>query len=282
MRQEKLMVTLTGSGFAARRPIPKGSMSQIDYYEILGVSQDAAPERIKAAYRELALRYHPDRNRDRPEAADRMKAVNEAYAVLSNPARRREYDAMRSRFGTSAHDRFRNQYSEGDIFRDSDISDILDEIARNFGLRGFEDILREIDGRGVRFEFKAGGQPAGPGRAVGVGWLGGWLGGKLIRSLFESVFGRPLPEPGADVVEPVKLSAEMARTGGPFAYHHRRQNKRLVVHIPPGVRAGQKIRLAGLGEPGRGGARPGDLFLDVDIRKPLLGRIGHFVSGLFR
>jgi DnaJ-class molecular chaperone len=257
-------------------------MSQIDYYDILGVSEDANPERIKAAYRELALRYHPDRNRDQPEAADRMKAVNEAYAVLSNPAKRREYDAMRTRFGASAHDQFRTRYSEGDIFRDSDISDILDEIARNFGLRGFEDILREIDGRGVRFEFKAGGGPAGPGQAVGVGWLSGWLGGKLLRSLFESVFGRPLPEPGADVVEPVRLSPETAKTGGPFAYHHRRLDKRLVVHIPPGIRAGQKIRLAGLGEPGRGGARPGDLYLDVEIRKPLLGRIGDFVGGLFR
>ncbi|MGH7370920.1 MAG: DnaJ domain-containing protein, partial [Candidatus Methylomirabilales bacterium] len=63
-----------------------------DYYQILGVSTSASPEEIKKAYRRLALKFHPDKNPDDPAAAEQFTEINEAYEVLSNPERRREYD----------------------------------------------------------------------------------------------------------------------------------------------------------------------------------------------
>ena len=69
-------------------------MSQNDYYQILGVDQKANAKQIKNAYRKLAFQYHPDRNDKNPAAAEKMKSVNEAYAVLSNADKRREYDTL--------------------------------------------------------------------------------------------------------------------------------------------------------------------------------------------
>ena len=95
-------------------------MGQQDYYRILGVDHDADAKAIKVAYRELAFKYHPDRNETNPDSADMMKQINEAYAVLSNPEKRQAYDSMRNRFGDNAYGQFRNAYTEQDIFNGSD------------------------------------------------------------------------------------------------------------------------------------------------------------------
>ena len=71
-------------------------MVERDYYLILNVEKNASASEIKHAYRDLALKYHPDKNKDNPEALEKMKEINEAYAVLSNPDRRKEYDALKS------------------------------------------------------------------------------------------------------------------------------------------------------------------------------------------
>ena len=102
-----------------------------DYYQVLGVDQGADVRQIKDAYRKMALRFHPDRNRDNAAAAEQMKAVNEAYAVLSDPAKRRRYDQMRQQFGADAYSRFRNDFSDQDIFSGSDIHSIFEEVARS-------------------------------------------------------------------------------------------------------------------------------------------------------
>ncbi len=83
-------------------------MPQRDYYQILGVKKDAGPKEIKEAYRQLAFKYHPDQNKENPESSEEMKSVNEAYAVLSDMAKRHEYDILRQRFGSSAHHQFRS------------------------------------------------------------------------------------------------------------------------------------------------------------------------------
>jgi DnaJ-class molecular chaperone len=264
-------------------------MSQEDYYRVLGVDQNASETRIKEAYRQLAFKYHPDRNRENAAAADEMKKINEAYAVLSNPAKKNEYDNLRTQFGSSAYTHFRNNYSEQDIFSGSDINHIFEEMARSFGFRGSNEIFKEFYGRGYQqFEFKKPGGhtrtyvfrgPSQAGHQQQVQFpLGGNL-GKIIRFVLQKVSGVHFPEDGANINEPLYLAPQQALQGGPYAYYLRHQSKKLVVKIPPGIREGQRIRLAGMGEKGKAGGKPGDLFLKVHIRKPLLRSFKNFLTG---
>ena len=131
------------------------TMSQNDYYRTLNVDQKASPRQIKEAYRKLAFKYHPDRNTEDPDAAEKMKRVNEAYAVLSNPAKRKEYDVLRQQFGSAAYSQFRQNYSEQDIFSGSDINQIFEQMARASDLRGVEEIFKEFYGQGYQnYEFR--------------------------------------------------------------------------------------------------------------------------------
>jgi molecular chaperone DnaJ len=119
-----------------------------DYYEVLGVPKDASKDQIKASYRKLAMQYHPDRNKA-PGAEERFKEVSEAYAVLSDDAKRAQYD----RFG---HEGIQGRYSSEDIFRSTN----FDEILRDLGFGGFGGFSGNIfdmffgnmtgSGRGVR------------------------------------------------------------------------------------------------------------------------------------
>jgi len=111
-----------------------------DYYEILGVSRNASLDEIKQKYRELALKYHPDRNKDK-NAEEKFKEINEAYAVLSDPEKRKEYDNIGSY-------KFNEMFSEADIFRDFNISSAFKDIGINF--EGLDDILNDF---GI-FSFK--------------------------------------------------------------------------------------------------------------------------------
>jgi DnaJ-class molecular chaperone len=88
-------------------------MSPNDYYQTLEVDQKASSKQIKEAYRKLAFKYHPDRNSENPDTAEKMKKVNEAYAVLSDATKRREYDTLRQQFGSSAYSQFRQNRFKG-------------------------------------------------------------------------------------------------------------------------------------------------------------------------
>lgn len=256
-------------------------MNQVDYYQVMGVSPRASQKEIKEAFRQLALKYHPDRNPG--DGAERMKVLNEAYAVLSNPQRRAEYDTLRQQFGDTAHTHFRSSHSEQDIFRGSDIDQIFEELARAFGLRGVDEIFRDVYGPHYRrFEFR---QPGRFARGfVFVGGLGGrgrkGAGGEGAQRalghfsrLLQAGLGRTAARQGRNLSDTIRLSPEQARQGGPWAYTHQKLDKKLVVKIPPGVRDGQRIRLAGMGLPGRAGGPAGDLFLKVAIRRGLWQRI---------
>ena len=263
-------------------------MSQNDYYQILGIDQKASARQIKDTYRKMAFKYHPDRNRKNPEAAEKMKRVNEAYAVLSDPAKRREYDAMRHQFGSSAYSQFRQNYSEQDIFSGSDVNQILEQMARAYGLRGFDEIFKEFYGQGYRhYEFRKPGffaksyYFAGPRQSRGVNPSGLPLQGsigKLTRYFLKRFSGIELPENGADHKDTIWLSPELARQGGPYAYYLRKKDKKLVVKIPSGIKHNQQIRLATMGEDGKGGGKAGDLYLKVRIRKPLLKFVNDFIA----
>jgi DnaJ-class molecular chaperone len=267
-------------------------MSQNDYYQTLDVDQKANPKQIKEAYRKLAFKYHPDRNSMNPEAAEKMKRVNEAYAVLSNAAKRREYDSMKQQFGASAYSQFRQNYSEQDIFSGSDINQILEQMARAFGLRGFDEIFKEFYGQGYqRYQFRKPGFFAksyyfsGSGQTQGMNYTGLPLQGsigKLTRFFLKQFSGIELPEDGADINDTISLSPEHARQGGPYAYYLRKKDKKLVVKIPPGVKHNQPIRLTGMGDEGKGGGKAGDLYLKVRIRKPLLKSAKDFMAQLLK
>lgn len=265
-------------------------MEQKDYYQILEVDSKADQKQIKEAYRHLAFKCHPDRNREDPQSAEKMKRVNEAYAVLSDPQKKHEYDAMKEQFGSSAYSQFRKNYSEQDIFSGSDIHHIFEEVSKAFGLRGFDEIFKEFYGPGYRtFEFKKPGITGGGffffGRLGRGGHpkmqlpLGGAL-GKLSRFILKQISGAAFPEKGADTNDVIRLTPQDALKGGPYAYFHKKRSKKLVVKIPPAVREGQKIRLAGMGEDGKDGGTPGDLYLTVKIKRPLLKQMKNLLSGL--
>ncbi|WP_028841763.1 DnaJ domain-containing protein [Thermodesulfobacterium hveragerdense] len=97
-----------------------------DYYEILGVPRNATQEEIKKAYRKLAMKYHPDRNKGNKEAEEKFKEINEAYAVLSDPEKRKLYDL----YGSTE---FQRRYTQEDIFRDFDFETIFRDIGIDLG-----------------------------------------------------------------------------------------------------------------------------------------------------
>jgi len=263
-------------------------MTQQDYYRVLGVEPAATAKQIKDAYREQAFKHHPDRSND-PNSAERMKAVNEAYAVLSHPEKRSEYDALRRRFGDSAHRQFRQTYSQQDIFQGSDVHQIFEEMARSFGLRGFDEIFKEIHTKGYttfstrRPGFFAGGFVFGGGSRPGSDGSPAKPPPRMIHQVLGRLLGRALqgaiPQAGQDICDTITLAPELAHSGGAYAYFLKQHDKKLVVKVPAGVREGQQIRLAGMGMPGLGGAPNGDLRLKVKLHRSLTDRIKGMLGG---
>lgn len=259
-------------------------MTEQDYYTLLGVDNNADAQHIKEAYRQKAFEFHPDRNPDNPSAATHMKAINEAYAVLSNPEKRRKYDLLRRDYGGAAYDHFRQSYSEQDIFKNSDLHQVFEDIAKSFGLRGFDDVFKEfygqnyktfqfhrsgISGRG--FFFSTGGRRPLGRRRLQSGILGG-----LANKLIQNLTGIRPAKKGKDAHDVIDLLPEFAASGGPYAYFLRSRNKKLVVKIPANVRHGQLIRLSGMGLSGEGGGDNGDLYLKVRIHVPMVEKIKDF------
>ncbi len=261
-------------------------MGQRDYYQVLGVTKSTPAKKIKDAYRTLALKYHPDRNNSDPQAAEQMKAVNEAYAVLSDPKKKQAYDALHDQFGPSAYSHFRQNYTEKDIFSGSDINRILEEMARSFGFRGVDDIFKEFYGQGYQnFDFKKQGfsmrgfmfqggfgrQEKGRLNSGQTGSTG--LLGKLTRNLIGKISGVKIPENGIDLHDILRIDPEQAVQGGPYAFYLKKRSKKLIVKIPPGIKEGQRIRLKNMGEKGKNGGEPGDLYLKVFIKKRFFDKI---------
>ncbi|MDF2145271.1 DnaJ C-terminal domain-containing protein [Knoellia sp. p5-6-4] len=222
-----------------------------DFYAILGVPQDADAAAVKKAYRKLARKEHPDQNPGDAQAEQRFKDIGEAYAVLSDPEQRQQYDAIRSM--THGGARFRAGAGGPG------------------GGAGFEDVFSSMfggggAGPGVRFSTGGGGAQPNLEDILG-GMFGG--GGPAYGG-----FGAPAgPRRGANLTARTTLPFRDAVEGATVTLST--GNGRITTRIPAGVRDGQKIRLAGKGEPGDHGAPSGDLILTVDVQKhPVFGRDG--------
>ncbi len=122
------------------------STTSRDYYDILGVSKGASEDDVKSAYRKLAMQYHPDRNKS-PDAEEKFKEMSEAYAVLSDPEKRREYD-------TSGKEGVYQRYGAEDIFRGADFSEVFRDMG--FGFGGFGDIFEQLFRGGARQSVRRG------------------------------------------------------------------------------------------------------------------------------
>ncbi|OPY77950.1 MAG: Chaperone protein DnaJ [Syntrophorhabdus sp. PtaU1.Bin058] len=265
-------------------------MTQKDYYEILGVEKDAGPGEIKAAYRRLAFQYHPDRNKGDGRAVEKMKELNEAYAVLSDPEKRRRYDSMREEYGSYAYDRFRQRYSEQDLFRGSDINKILEEMARNFGFRHFDEVFREFYGQGFQtFEFSRPGVFGkgfiffGPMRgnrhqqrvSSQPGILPKLL-GMLAGYFLKKASGIPAGTQETDRHDVITIDPDDARRGAKVSYIDRKTSRQIIITVPQGIKEGQTIRLKGTVMNSGYGARPGDLYLKVRFRKGIILMLKEF------
>jgi DnaJ-class molecular chaperone len=204
-----------------------------DYYRILGVAEDAAPDAVKTAYRKLALKYHPDRNRGNKEAEEKFKEISEAYYVLSDPKRKKEYDL------------FRKGGFSGGGFQ---------------GARGFdvEEVLRMFRGGGH------GGRAAGFGAFEDI--LGDLFSGRPGRTRTVYRFdGEEAGGADTDVASRITLSRERAEKGGPVRITSS-GGETLVVTIPRGFTSGKKLRLAGQGKVCPHCGKRGDLYLTVQVK----------------
>lgn len=205
-----------------------------DYYQALGVTRDSSADEIKKSFRRLARKYHPDISRE-PDAEERMKEVNEAFAVLSDPEKRAAYDQLGQR------------YHAGQEFHPPPDWDAGFEFSgRGFPGAGgdFSDFFSELFGRHM-----GGGQARGAAfRARGEDHHA-----KILLDLEDAYHG------GARTIN---LRAPRMDASG----HVTLDERSLEVRIPKGAHEGQVIRLAGQGSPGFGGGPAGDLYLTVQFK----------------
>jgi molecular chaperone DnaJ len=285
-----------------------------DFYAVLGVGRSASSDEIKKAYRKLARELHPDHNPGNAQSEDRFKSVSEAYDVLSDERKRKEYDEMRSLFGSGA---FRRNARSGGQPGGSpfDVSDLFGGAAgpqpgagdRRFGGAGFSDLFGSIFSGGGG----AAGRPRGPARGRDVE-------AEVALDFGDAVRGVTLPlslrAPGVcdtchgDGAKPGTRpracpqchgAGVVTRNQGSFSFSEPcrecqgvgtvveekcpeclgtggvTKTRTLNVRFPAGVADGQRIRLAGRGEPGERGGPAGDLFVLVKVRgDDLFGRSG--------
>lgn len=245
----------------------------MDYYDILGIDKDATPETVRQTYKKLAIQYHPDRNPDNTTAQDRMAEINEAYAVLSNPEKRREYDGLRSSFGNDAAGHFRSRNTHQDLFDASDIERVFQEIADGFGIRGFNELFSSGSFKGGGFFVFGTFGNLGKGKGKGKNPIPALtaMGAPLLKHFFTRMIRTETS--GLNRHETLPLSPKHARDGGPFAYLLQPDNKKLVIQIPPRVSEGKQIRLKGMGKTDPVTGDTGDLYLTIAIKNNLLNRI---------
>jgi curved DNA-binding protein len=208
-------------------------MEYKDYYKILGVPRNASEKDVKAAYRKLARKHHPDVNPGNRQAEARFKEINEANEVLSDPQKRRRYDELGANWSA-----FQSQPGAGAPWGPGGRVRVK---VGGFGeedLGGFSEFFRTFFGGGP-----VGGERAGAGA-------------------FDELFGRRASA-GADAEQEIELTLEELLHGGTRSLRAA-SGRRVEVKIPPGMREGSRIRVAGEGA--SSGERTGDLYLRVRVK----------------
>lgn len=280
-----------------------------DFYRELGVSSDASADEIKKAYRKLARENHPDANPGDSKAEQKFKAVSEAYGVLSDPTKRKEYDEARRLFGSGGAGGFGFPGAGGS--GNFDMSDLFGQTTagQSGGFGGLGDILGGLFGRrgtagagtasrpqrgadvetDVRIDFAEAvkgatlplrlSSPATCGTCHGNGAKPGTqprtcpvCNGSGLVNRSQGAFA--FSEPCRDCRGRGKIIDDPCPECGGEGISTR--TRTLTVRVPPGVDDNQRIRLAGQGEPGRGGATAGDLYVRVHVSPhPVFGRAGN-------
>jgi curved DNA-binding protein len=208
-----------------------------DYYATLGVPRDAGQKQVKSAFRKLARKHHPDVNPNDPSATERFREINEAYEVLSDPEKRRRYDEAGSR-PSGGNGPFGGGGGPQVEYRTGTAEDFEDLFG---GADPFSDFFHDMFGRSAR------GSRTAPARR------------------------------GEDVEGEVEISLDEAYTGTARTVELSTPSgvRRLEVRIPPGIGDGARVRAAGQGGEGRGGADRGDLYVRVHVRPhPVFRREG--------
>lgn len=213
----------------------------MDYYKILGVSKSANTDEIKKAYRKLALKYHPDKNNGNKDYEAKFKEVSEAYAVLSDPEKRQQYDT----YGSAG---FRQRYSREDIFRGFDLNEILKQFG--FGNSGFSssNFKTHMGGGSAAHNFNSFFNQ----NSAAHGGCGG---------------GCNQPVKGQDLTYQLSVSLEDVLNGAERQLTLRKNGKTesVSVKIPKGIEEGKRLRLKGKGGEAPMGGIPGDLYLKVQL-----------------
>ena len=196
-----------------------------DYYATLGIQRDASADDIKKAFRKLARQYHPDTATDKKSAEEKFKEINEANEVLSDPEKRKKYDALGANWQepeAPAH--------EQDV---------------HFGGTGFSDFFEQYFSGGSRYGFRDDFAPK-PGTR-GRARRGHDIEGDILVTLDEAMHGTQ---------RPISMQMVNRQTGAVETHEFQ-------VRIPPGATDGRRIRVPGQGEPGTNGGEAGDLYLRV-------------------
>jgi len=221
-----------------------------DYYESLGVPRTATEAEIKKAFRKLAREYHPDVAKDKKRAEEKFKEINEAYEVLSDPAKRKKYDELGADWKQGAE--FRpppgwEGFTGGRRRGSGGGAPGAEEFEFHFGGTGFSDFFEQVFGS----------------RGRGAGFAGRDFGGR--GGFAEGEFA----ERGRDIEGDIMVTLEEAMRGSvrSVSVRHNSHTDTYQVKIPAGVTEGQRLRVAGRGEAGAGGGEAGDLFLRVRLAR---------------
>ncbi len=225
-------------------------MAENDYYKILGVGRDATADEIKKAYRKLAMKYHPDKAKgDKKQAEEKFKQISEAYAVLSDPEKRKEYDE----FGSQV---FRAQILPGRHLPGVRFQRYLCDAAS-------ESIFSRI------FGGQGGGRPRRPDPGLPL-----WRARGPLRTDAAPPKGQDL-----QVEVPITLHEIAFGTDKLVSFTHQGQVEKISVKIPPGSLPGKKLRLTGKGSPSPMGGPSGDLYVKLkELEHPVFKREGSDLS----